>query len=212
MRSKLASTSLEELGNETRARLNKDDFRASALGDATKLHYEPCAQTESEEQAQGTGEYMVLDNFGRKCLAPETLTHSLNERGNLYRDGYGWTSENGCNIDQDSSVRNARNLTNMKYINQLFTRPYLTVPYMGSGSGNGDTRLEDKIKPGLDTGSKRQCNVLAGVSIHPERMKHCMYINPQEVNHVIPDWRWGGEDTRMAMRRQDYKKRCGYKY
>ena len=83
---------------------------------------------------------------------------------------------------------------------------------MGSGSGQGDTRLEDKIKPGLGTGSKRQCNVLAGVSIHPERMKHCQYINPQEINHVIPDWRWGGEDTRMAMRRQDYRKRCGYNY
>ena len=75
---------------------------------------------------------------------------------------------------------------------------------MGSGSGNGDTRLEDKIKPGLDTGSKRQYNGLAGVSIHPERMKHCMYINPQEVNHVIPDWRWnwrrysyGYEKTRL---------------
>ena len=114
MRSKLASTSLNLLENETKSRLNKNDFRASALGDATRLHYEPCAQTESEEQAQGKGNYMLLDNFGRKCEAPETLQHSLNERGNLYRDGYGWTSDTGCNVDDDSNLRNSRNLTNLR--------------------------------------------------------------------------------------------------
>ena len=40
---------------------------------------------------------------------------------------------------------------------------------MGSGVGQGEISTEDKIRPGLTTGSKKQCNVLAGVSIHPER-------------------------------------------
>ena len=35
---------------------------------------------------------------------------------------YGWTSNNGCNIDNDSKLRNARNLTNLREINQLLCK------------------------------------------------------------------------------------------
>ena len=43
------------------------------------------------------------------------------------------TSNNGCNIDNDSKLRNARNLTNLNEINQLYARPYMSVPYAGRG-------------------------------------------------------------------------------
>ena len=47
--------------------------------------------------------------------------------------------------------------------NQLFERPYLTVPYMGRGSGNSE--IETKLLPGEDTNQKRQCNTLSGITI-----------------------------------------------
>jgi len=210
MKSELASSNLKVLENENRERQNKKDFRQAAIGDSTRLHYEPCSQTESELQGQRTGEYMVRDNFGRMCEAPEALHVSLYEKGNLFRDGYGWTSDSGCNIDKDSAMRNADRLTNKRLVQQLFTRPYNGVPYMGSGSGQGEVKEEDTIRPGLQTTTKRPCNVLSGVSIHPERMKHCLYHDPQDVGHIIPLWTWGGDDTRMAMRKKYYNKRCGY--
>ena len=37
-------------------------------------------------------------------------------------------------VDADSAARNNRNLTNLRQINQLFERPYTTIPYMGAGS------------------------------------------------------------------------------
>ena len=40
-------------------------------------------------------------------------------------------------------------------------------------------------------------------------MKYCLYANPQNVDNIVPTWRWGGEDTRMNRRRENYYKRCG---
>jgi hypothetical protein len=209
MKSKLASSDKQSLGIANKKVKDGDVRRGTALGDSTRTHYEPCAQTEHELQSMRPGDYLITDHYGYECDAPETKNASLLERGNLYRDGYGWTSDMGCNVDADSSARNNRNLTNLRHINQLFERPYKTIPYMGAGSGQGKIVQEDHIKPGFTTGSKKQCNVLAGVSIIPERMQFCMYHNPQETTHIIPEWVWGGDDTRMAMRRENYKQRCG---
>lgn len=209
MKSNLASSNRNVLTEENDKLRNKENYRATAIGDSTRTHYEPCAQTEHELQSMRTGEYQVSEHYGHECRAPTTMNTSLFERGNLFKDGHGWVSDNGCTVDADSAARNNRNLTNLRYINQLFERPYKTIPYMGAGAGQGTINLEDQMKPGFTTGSKKQCNVLAGVSIMPERMEHCMYHNPQDTQHIIPTWTWGGDDTRMAMRRENYKKRCG---
>ena len=187
--------------------MEKSHYRNSALGDDTRLPYEPCAQSESETQSQRPGEYMV-DLLGKKCDAPQQRQISLNERGNLYKDGYGWVSTDGCLVDNDSTLRNSRNLTNPRLIQQLFERPYLTVPYMGRGLG--DAALESELKSGVIAGDRKQCKH-AGASIQPDRMKYCLYANPQNVDNIVPTWRWGGEDTRMNRRRENYYKRCGKK-
>ena len=187
--------------------MEKSHYRNSALGDDTRLPYEPCAQTESEAQSQRPGEYMV-DLLGKKCDAPQQRQISLNERGNLYKDGYGWVSTDGCLVDNDSTLRNSRNLTNPRLIQQLFERPYLTVPFMGRGLGNA--ALESELKSGVIAGDRKQCKH-AGASIQPDRMKYCLYANPQNVDNIVPTWRWGGEDTRMNRRRENYYKRCGKK-
>ena len=75
-----------------------------------------------------------------------------------FTDGYGWTSDNGCNIDNDSKLRNARNLTDEREINQLLTRPS-AVPYMGRGVGN--VCEESNLRTGEDTFQNRPCNNLA---------------------------------------------------
>ena len=127
-------------------------YRNSALGDNTRLPYEHCAQTESGHK-QRPGEYMV-DLLGKKCDAPEQKQISLNERGNLFKDGSGWVSTDGL-VDKDSGLRNNRNLTNPRLIQQLFERPYLTVPYMGRGLGNAE--LEEQLKSRIIAGDRKQC-------------------------------------------------------
>ncbi len=187
--------------------LNNNEYRQSAIGNNSRLHYEICAQTTSEEQSQSTGRYMLEGyGYGRECNAPDQRQISLNERGNIHSDGYGWVSADGCLVDSDSNLRNSRNLTNPRLIQQLFERPFLTVPYMGRGLGDSD--VESKLKSGVTAGERKPCN-LAGVSIHPERMNICLFGNPQEVTNIVPEWRWGGVDTRMDKRRSSYNKRCG---
>ena len=70
-----------------------------------------------------------------------------------FKDGHGITE---CYIDDDSKLRIGRMRKNPKCPNQLFTRPYATVPYMGRGSG--DSYLESQIRIGEDTVERKQCN------------------------------------------------------
>jgi hypothetical protein len=131
-----------------------------------------------------------------------------------YRDGYGWSSTDGCNIDDDSRVRNAQNLTNMRYIQQLNTRPYNTVPYMGRGTTN--PVLENKIRTGEDTGQRKQCNTLSGIYIDRfVPLVPCLAKNIQNPVHLVteiarPDWVWGGLPSRDLIRNSNYLSKCGY--
>ena len=49
---------------------------------------------------------------------------------------------------------------------------------MGRGLGNAE--LESELKSGIIAGDRKQCKH-AGASIQPDRMKYCLYANPQNV-------------------------------
>lgn len=159
----------------------------------------------------------IINNFHDcRCLAPNVKQLSLEQPNIIYKDGYGWTSIKGCNIDNDSRLRNARNLTNIKCKNQLFQRPYNTIPYMGRGEG--DICVENKLLPGEDTFQNRPCNNLAGINIDrfiPQIP--CIKENIQNPINIIPEennlsWIRGGQPSRQVIRDKDYLKKCGLKY
>jgi hypothetical protein len=100
-------------------------------------------------------------------------------------------------------------LTNMRYINQLLHRPYLGA-FMGVGQPSAHNKdTESELLMGLDTrgGPRRACDVLSGVSI--DRF-FCLpeYGNPQRVQHIVPPWIRGGDNTRDYVRRVNYEAKC----
>ena len=106
----------------------------------------------------------MLSNYHScTCEAPQTEEVAYSQPNIYYRDGYGWTSNEGCNIDSDSLMRNGQVLTQTKCRQNLQTREHLSTPYMGRGLG--DSCIEGNILAGEDTSQKRQCNTLAGISI-----------------------------------------------
>jgi hypothetical protein len=150
------------------------------------------------------------------CDAPNVRDIAMNEPTITYRDGYGWTGKDGCNIDADSQMRNAPNLTNMRVIQQLYTRPYTTVPYMGRGTT--DTELESIMQSGEDTSQKKQCNTLSGIYIDRfVPLVPCLQQNVQNPVHLVEevarkDWVRGGVPSRDIVRNTDYLMKCGYNY
>ena len=182
----------------------------------TRLDQDSCYKSLQAKTIQQSGKYDTRNFHDCVCESPYVLETSLQQPILLHRDGYGWTSMNGCNIDNDSKLRNAKNLTNTRCINQLFERPYTTVPYMGRGGG--DICTETKLLPGEDTFQNRPCNNLAGVYIDrfvPQIP--CLRQNIQNTNHIIPEdsdkyWIRGGQPSRQVIRNKDYLKKCGFEY
>ena len=173
----------------------------------TRLREDSCYLENRSKFAKLPGKYQTSNFHDCKCEAPHTKELSLQQPSLNYKDGYGWTSNKGCNIDSDSNLRNANNLTNPRVIQQLKTRPHLTVPYMGRGKGN--INLESELRSSESTFQNRPCNTLSGNYIDrfiPQIP--CIRENIQNPKHIIPedsnnDWVRGGQPSRQVIRNAD---------
>ena len=182
----------------------------------TRLKEDKCYLENEKKNSAKIGLYQTTNYKDCECLAPNVSKTSLEYPSHYYRDGYGWTSNKGCNIDNDSKLRNNDNLTNKNNINQLFQRPYLTVPYMGRGIG--DVCLETRLKYNEDTSQSKSCNTLSGIYINRYTPQiPCIKENIQKVSNLIPEenddnWIRGGQPSRQIIRNKDYLEKCGYTY
>ena len=116
---------------------------------------------------------------------------------------------NGCNIEIDNELRlkSGNVITNDKNVNQLFSRPFLTVPYMGRGTGN--PCFDTMIKPGEDTYQAKACNVKNQDTNFVPLVK-CLKNNIQNPKHLITEdvdtnWIRGGLPSRQLVRDIEYK-------
>jgi len=183
----------------------------------SRLREDLCYIDTRYKQAERPGLYQITNFHDCKCAAPNTQNVSLEQPIIIHRDGHGWTSMYGCNVDNDSELRNARNLTNPRLIQQLYQRPYLTVPYMGRGVG--DVCQETYLRPGESTFQSKACNNLAGIHIEQQYtpLIPCVNDNIQNPIHIIPEdndpaWLHGGQPSRQVIRNTEFLDRCGYKY
>jgi hypothetical protein len=184
----------------------------------SSLHYDNCYQSIQKKASAGPGAYSLENFHSCHCEAPEVQKAALDRPGysaKQWTDGHGWTSIKGCNVDNDSKLRNARNLTNLNVIHQLHERPYLSVPYMARGAGN--IVLETRLI-GEDTYQQRPCNTLAGYDMTEYNMTpmvKCLSDNIQNPSHIIQEdhgWVNGGVPSRQMIRNKDYLEKCGYSY
>tara|TARA_B100000401_G_C52812998_1_gene724935 strand:- start:656 stop:1276 length:621 start_codon:yes stop_codon:yes gene_type:complete len=191
----------------------KNTFNIQQL---TRLNEDSCYKTNRTSEARKPGEYSVRNFHDCDCGAPATTDLSLQQPATFLKDGHGWVSNKGCAVDNDSLLRNSRNLTNMKEINQLFTRFELTTPYMGRGSNDGC--VESILRPGECTVQQKSCNNLSGVTIDRFTPQlSCVRENIQNPNNIIQEnnddgWVRGGQPSRQIIRNKDYLTKCGFNY
>ena len=168
--------------------------------DQTRLKYDPCALRQADKQSMDPVSFVTDTTGYRWCESPAAYA-TLNSATGHFPKQY----RNSCVVPQESGLIHST-LTNQRYIQQLLTRPYLGA-FMGAGQrGTTNKDVETELICGLDTrgGPRRACDVLSGVSI--DRFQ-CLpeYGNPQRVEHVVPVWIRGGENTRDYVRRVNFE-------
>ena len=120
-----------------------------------------------------------------------------------------------CVIDDSSKMRWGLQKKFPKCNQQLFERPYKTVPYMGRGflKPNEETELIFSE----DTKIKKSSNTLSGVTIpnyFTPMIDHISY-NIQNTKHIIEEeqgWVRSGAPSRLIVRDSDYATRCNKAY
>ena len=121
------------------------------LNNLTSLHDDKCQLTFREKQSESPGLYSLNQYRECRCGIPTVIETASANHDIHFRDGYG-VSE--CFVDEASELRIGQTKKNPRCPNQLFTRPYATIPYMGRGSGN--SYLESQLLPGEQTKERKQ--------------------------------------------------------
>lgn len=180
----------------------------------TMTHDDKCFVDIQTRQSMGPGSYQVSNHYDCECEAPTTVNNATDNVMMFFKNGYDVAS---CVVDDSTKLRIGASRKFPKCPNQLFTRPYKTVPYMGRGPGN--MVMESQITPGEDTSARRSCNTLSGISIphyFTPLVPHLDY-NVQNPEHIVEEvvdegWIRGGANSRLIVRDVDYLHRCGYAY
>ena len=195
--------------------LNMDGTKKFNVNYKAMSHDDKCFIDIATRQSIGPGNYGVTNLYDCECLIPNTVKNATDNVFMNFTNGYG--TENACVVDDGSKLRIGLHRKYPKCNQQLFERPYKTVPLMAKGVFNADN--DSVLKFAEDTRVKRSSNSLSGVSIANQftpLIDH-LFANVQDPLHIIqesvdPSWRAGGQASRLIIRNQDYNTRCGRNY
>lgn len=165
-------------------------------------------------QSQGPGLYYMDNQNGCECGLEEARSIQVSQPGINFSGGVGWIAEKGCLVDNDSDLRQDKDkLTNMRDINQVVERLFLTTPDISKGYRDVD--VESILISSDFSSDQKPCNSLAGVSIgnYFTPMIQKLSEEVQDPIHIVPedskaDWVRGGLPTRQMVRNADYLRRC----
>ncbi len=166
-----------------------------------------CAITLDEKESQRPG-YYQLSGFDPQAQHADNYANRMNEIMHFQK-----TYRNSHNYVDDESQLIYSDLSNLRQINQLFTRPYVGF-YSGPGQPSLDNKdLESALQQGLLTNMRQKpCQVTRGTTFYRYQ---CLpeFGNPQREQHIIPPpvelggWIRGGDATRDYVRRVDFSRR-----
>lgn len=195
--------------------VNFDGSKKFNINYKAMSHDDKCFVDIDTRQSIGPGNYGVTNLYDCECLMPQTVKNATDNIAVPFKNGVG--TEAPCVVDDGSRLRIGLHKKYPKCVQQLYERPYKTIPYMGRGYLRPDE--ESELKFAEDTKIKRSCNTLSGITIphvFSPLIDHLSY-NIQNEQHIVqeavePAWRRGGADTRLVVRDYDYSIRCNKAY
>jgi hypothetical protein len=181
------------------------DRQTLRINELTSLQQDDNFKKYDTVQALSGGEYMLTD-FTE--VHPNNTKIATNQPYLNFEDGFGVNADLIDEEKREGKVNNFRGDAN-----QLFPRPYLTVPYTGKGKYHVD--IDSEIRSANIAGDDRACNSLSGVSIEHQytplvpNLKETIQ-NPKNLipEDSVPDWFRGGVDTTQIRKDVDFFERC----
>jgi hypothetical protein len=181
------------------------DRQTLAVNKLTSLQQDENLKKYETIQAMGSGNYVLKDytNIFNKSEEIATSQPYVN-----FSDGHGISKDI---IDKEKKVGKINNFRGDA--NQLYPRPYLTIPY--TGKGNYDVDKHSEIRSYNISADDRACNSLSGVSIEQQYTPLVPNLKDNIQNPIniiqedsVPDWYRGGIDTTQIRKDIDFFERC----
>jgi hypothetical protein len=195
--------------------LNIDGSKRFNINYKAMSHDDKCFVDIDTRQSIGPGNYVITNLYDCECLVPNTVKNATDNVCMQFTNGYG--TENACVVDDGSKLRIGLHKKYPKCNQQLFERPYKTIPLMSKGVLKPDE--ESVLLFAEDTRTPRSSNTLSGITIsnqYTPLIDH-LFKNVQDPIHIIqesvdPMWRAGGILSRNLVRDSDYSTRCNKSY
>jgi hypothetical protein len=195
--------------------INRDGTKKFNINYKAMSHDDKCFVDINTRQSIGPGNYGITNLYDCECLIPNTVKNATDNVLMNFTNGYG--TENPCVVDDGSKLRIGLHRKYPKCNQQLFERPYKTVPLMAKGVFNANE--ESVLKFAEDTKIKRSSNTLSGVTIphqYTPLIDHLAF-NVQNPHHIIQEsvdssWVRSGSPSRLIVRDEDYSIRCQKAY
>ena len=195
--------------------INRDGSKKFNVNYKAMSYDDKCFVDIDTRQSIGPGNYGVTNLYDCECLIPNTVKNATDNVLMTFKNGYG--TENPCVVDDGSKLRIGLHKKYPKCNQQLFERPYKTVPLMAKGVFKVDE--DTQLKFAEDTRIPRSSNVLSGITIPQIWTPLLPYLeyNVQNPIHIIQEendksWRTGGNNTRNIIKDYDYSTRCQKSY
>ena len=176
------------------------------INELTSLHQDDDTKTTNTIQSMSKNHF-VIDQL-RNENSNANLDVGLNQPYLNFDDGYGIHKDI---IDDEDKVGKVNNFKGDA--NQLFPRPYLTIPYTGSGKHHVDN--ESILYNSEITKNGRASNTLSGIYIEQQFDPLIPHVkkNVQNAQNIIPEdsantWIRGGIDTSQIRKDFDFFNRC----
>lgn len=186
--------------------------------DDAKIRTDCCAKEAKDVQNTAMANYELYQYLPVPC-ASATAMRSPDfqyDHPNL-RAGIGYGLSDSCTIDTYSGLRNdPAQLTRDRCKVQLFARMFQSVPCLKPGVFDSDKEMP--LIEGQDTsmleGVLFQCKKTLS-EVDYDRftpLVPCLKDTVQNERNIVPPWKWGGENTRDAVRQAEFLQSCGYKF
>ena len=122
----------------------------------TRLGDDQCYVSERTKQNTHFGSYNTTNYFDQNCGLEKPMKFATSMPNVFVKGGFGNSGAGGCNINSDSKLKIGSIQTNPKCKISLYTRPFVTVPYLGRGPSN--PILESQVQQGDQITNKKSCN------------------------------------------------------
>ena len=195
--------------------INRDGTKKFNVNYKAMSYDDKCFVDIDTRQSIGPGNYGITNLYDCECLIPNTVKNATDNVLMTFKNGYG--TENQCVVDDGSKLRIGLHRKYPKCNQQLFERPYKTVPLMSKGVFNANE--ESVLKFAEPTSIKRSSNTLSGVTLVNQwvPLVDSLSFNVQNPIHIIqesvdPGWVRSGQASRLISRDFDYQARCGKNY